>query len=225
VRGGVGRKFLYEEKEMQYLRKLISGFKRFQENYFKSDDTLFEQLGKGQSPKVLVIGCSDSRVDPAIMTDCRPGDLFVVRNVANLVPPYEPDGHYYAVSAAVEYAVRFLNVEHVIVLGHSQCGGIDALMRSNDDNCVGEFIDQWVAIAKPARQAVQRDLGHKPMELQRKACEEASILISLENLLTFPWLAQRVEAGTLALHGWYFDLDAGQLLGYHPDTGEFEKLA
>ncbi len=210
---------------MQDLRKLISGFKRFQENYFKSDDALFEELSKGQRPKVLVVGCSDSRVDPAILTDSRPGDLFVIRNVANLVPPYEPDGHYHGVSSAVEYAVRFLNVEHVIVLGHSQCGGIDALMRGSDTNVVGEFIDRWVAIAKPAREAVLRDLCHKSEQLQRQACEEASILISLENLLTFPWLAQRVEEGRLALHGWYFDLDAGQLFGYHPDTGEFEKLA
>lgn len=210
---------------MQDLRKLISGFKRFQENYFKSDDALYEELSKGQRPKVLVVGCSDSRVDPAIVTDCRPGDLFVIRNVANLIPPYEPDTHYHGVSAAVEYAVCFLNVEHVIVLGHSHCGGIDALMRGSDDNVIGEFIGRWMAIVRPAREAVQRDLGHKPMELQRKACEEASILISLENLLTFPWVARRVKEGQLALHGWYFDLESGQLLGYHPDTGEFEKLA
>jgi carbonic anhydrase len=116
-------------------------------------------------------------------------------------------------------------VEHVIVLGHSHCGGIDALMQCSDDNVVGEFIGRWVAISRPARDAVQRDLKHKSRELQRKACEEASILISLENLLSFPWVAQRVNEGKLALHGWYFDLEAGQLLGYHPDTGAFEKLA
>jgi carbonic anhydrase len=210
---------------MQDLRKLISGFRRFQENYFKSDDALYEELSKGQRPKVLVVGCSDSRVDPAIITDCRPGDLFVVRNVANLIPPYEPDTRYHGVSAAIEYAICFLNVEHVIVLGHSHCGGIDALMQCSDDNVVGEFIGRWVAISRPARDAVQRDLKHKSRELQRKACEEASILISLENLLSFPWVAQRVNEGKLALHGWYFDLEAGQLLGYHPDTGAFEKLA
>lgn len=210
---------------MQDLRKLIAGFKRFQKNYFKSDDMLYEELSKGQRPKVLVIGCCDSRVDPAIITDSRPGELFVVRNVANLVPPYEPDGHYHGVSSAVEYAVRFLNVEHVIVLGHSNCGGINALLRGSDDALIGEFIDQWVAIAKPAREAVLRNLGHKPLRLQQQACEEASILISLENLLTFPWLARRVEAGTLSLHGWYFDLDMGKLLSYNPDNGQFETLA
>lgn len=210
---------------MKDLRLLISGFKRFQQNYFKSDDTLYEQLGRGQSPKVLMIGCSDSRVDPAILTDCRPGDIFVVRNVANLIPPYEPDGHYHGISSAVEYAVRFLKVEHVIVMGHSHCGGIDALMRSGEGTVVGEFIDQWVAIARPARDAVELELAHKTEELKCRACEQAAILISLENLLSFPWVADRVNDGLLALHGWYFDIEAGQLLGYHPDTGEFEKLA
>lgn len=210
---------------MKDIQLLIKGFKRFRENFFQSDDRLYEQLGRKQFPKVLVIGCCDSRVDPAILTDCRPGDLFVVRNVANLVPPYEPDSHYHGVSAAVEYAVKFLNVEHVIVLGHSNCGGIDALMRSRRDGTVGEFLDPWIAIAEPALKAVQRDLSFKPRELQSRACEQASILLSLGNLLSFPWIAERVENGRLALHGWYFDLSAGELLGYHPDTGEFEKIA
>jgi len=210
---------------MKDLQKLIRGFKRFQKSYFKSDDVLYEQLGKGQIPKVLVVGCCDSRVDPAIITDCRPGDLFVVRNVANLIPPYEPDLRYHGVSSAVEYAVQVLKVEHIIVLGHSHCGGIDALMRRSDEIPFGEFIDHWVAIAQPAKDAVQRDMGHKSPELQCRACEQAAILISLENLLSFPWVAERVKAETLAVHGWYFDLMAGQLQCYHPDTGTFEKMA
>lgn len=209
---------------MQDINRLIKGFKRFQENYFKSDDTLYEYLGKGQIPKVLVVGCCDSRVDPAILTDCRPGDLFVLRNVANLVPPYEPDTRYHGVSAGVEYAVQVLGVEHVIVLGHSCCGGIDALMRSGTER-FGQFIDHWIEIARPAMEAVKHDLAQKSPDLQRRACEQASILLSLENLLTFPWVAERVRAGTLALHGWYFDLIAGELLGYHADTGEFLKIA
>lgn len=209
---------------MDDIKKLIKGFKRFRQNYFKSDDALFDQLRHGQKPRVLLIGCSDSRVDPAILTDCRPGDLFVVRNVANLIPPYEPDARYHGVSSAIEYAVQFLQVEHIIVMGHSNCGGIDALLRSDPQSPVGEFIDHWVEIARPAREIVLRDLSHKTPRMQARACEQASIMISLENLLTFPWLAERVQAETLALHGWYFDMEAGQMLGYHPDTGEFEKL-
>lgn len=209
---------------MDDIKKLIKGFKRFQKNYFKGDDVLFDQLRHGQTPKVLLIGCSDSRVDPAILTDCQPGDLFVIRNVANLIPPYEPDARYHGVSSAIEYAVRFLQVEHVIVMGHSHCGGIESLLQSSKESPIGEFIDHWVEILRPAKEAVLRDLSNKTPDMQARACEQASIMISLENLLTFPWLAERVEAEKLALHGWYFDLEAGQMLGYHPDTGEFEKL-
>ena len=210
---------------MQDLRKLISGFKRFQKHYFKSDNVLYEELSKGQRPKVLVVGCCDSRVDPAIITDCQPGDLFVVRDIANLIPPYQKDQTYHGISSALEYAVCYLKVEHVIVLGHSHCGGIDALMQYESGHPIGEFIDSWMTIARPARQAIENNLAHKPRELQLKACEQASILISLENLMTFPWVAERINAETLALHGWYFDLDTGELLGYSPDTGEFDKLS
>lgn len=209
---------------MQDIKNLIKGFKRFQKNYFKSDDVLFDQLRQGQKPKVLLIGCSDSRVDPAILTDCQPGDLFIIRNVANLIPPYEPDARYHGVSSGIEYAVRFLQVEHIIVMGHSHCGGIEALLRSSPESPFGEFIDHWVDIARPAKEKVMQDLMAKPFEKQARACEQASIMVSLENLLTFPWLAQRVRDEKLALHGWYFDLEAGQMLGYHPDTGEFEEL-
>ncbi len=209
---------------MQDLQKLIRGFKRFQKQFFQSDNTLFEQLKQQQTPKTLVVGCSDSRVDPAIITKSQPGDLFVIRNVANLVPPYEPDTKHHGVSSALEYAVRILRVEHIIVMGHSNCGGIDALLRGSEKRPVGEFIDHWVDIARPAKEAVLRDMADKPAPLQRKACEEASILISLENLLTFPWLVERVNAGNLAIHGWYFDLEAGQMLGYNPETSLFEPL-
>jgi carbonic anhydrase len=188
------------------------------------DYTLFDQLRRKQTPQVLVIGCRDSRVDPAIITDCRPGDLFVIRNVANLVPPYEPDTHYHGVSSALEYAVRFLEVEHIIILGHSHCGGIDALMRSSEQTPIGEFIDRWVDIARPAKNAVLKDLSKKTTELQCRACEQAAMLISLENLLTFPWITDRVEQGKLAIHGWYFDLEAGEMLSYNPEKGLFEKL-
>ncbi len=150
---------------------------------------------------MLVVGCSDSRVDPAIITDCRPGDLFVVRNVANLIPPYEPDTRYHGVSAAIEYAICFLNVEHVIVLGHSHCGGIDALMQCSDDNVVGEFIGRWVAISRPARDAVQRDLKHKSRELQRIVDNDPtnvqwiSSIKELVETLNIPKLNKIIEEG------------------------------
>ncbi len=210
---------------MQDLKKLIDGFKRFQKHHFVQDKSLYAELCKGQRPEILVIGCSDSRVDPAILTDCKPGDMFVVRDVANLVPPYHQDVQDDGVSSAIEYAVKYLNVKHVIILGHSHCGGIDSLMHCSPEHPGGEFIDHWMTIVQAARDAVQKELADKPEGAQLRACEQASLLISLKNLLTFPWVAQRVQDGRLTLHGWYFDMDTGELLSYDAKTGTFETLA
>lgn len=209
---------------MQDINGFISGFKRFQDNWLGSDKTLFDSLRKGQSPKAMLIGCSDSRVDPAILTDCAPGDLFIVRNVANLVPPCAPDTGQHGVSAALEYAVCHLEVEHIIVMGHSQCGGIKGLLEGICDCPDHSFIGNWVGIASAAKQQVLAELPDKPAEVQSYACEKAAILLSLDNLMTFPWIKQRVDDGQLALHGWYFDLQAGTLAGYSPNSGAFELL-
>ncbi len=209
---------------MQDIAKLIAGFRLFQQDYFRGDSELFFQLKKGQQPKTLVIGCSDSRVDPALLTGADPGDLFVIRNVANLVPPYEPDAGYHGVSAALEYAVCHLQVEHIIVLGHSQCGGIAGLMNSDRDCQVGEFIGKWVKLAEPAKNSVQEALRDKSKELQFRACEQAAIMLSLDNLLTFPWLRQRVNDQSLFLHGWYFDIQRGELLSYLPESEGYVTL-
>lgn len=208
---------------MRDIAKFIHGFKRFQESYFCGDEQVFQRLRSGQNPRALVIGCCDSRVDPAILTDSAPGDLFVVRNVANLVPPHEEDQSRHGVSAALEFAVRVLKVEHVIVMGHSGCGGIQSLLRGEFDEA-SEYLPQWVNIAAKARRQVLDELPDKPRRLQERACEQAAILVSLDNLLTFPWVRERVEAGGLLLHGWYFDLERGELLSYLPQSGQFEPL-
>ncbi len=209
---------------MEDIKTLVAGFKRFHTNYFEGESELFDELKEGQSPKTLVVSCSDSRVDPAILTDSAPGDLFVVRNVANLVPPYQPDSAYHGVSAALEYAVCHLNVAHILILGHSQCGGIGGLMECSCADELGEFIGHWVDIARPAKEKVLEELANKPKELQARACEQASILLSIDNLLTFPFVKQRVEAGNLSLHGWYFDLQEGALHRYNPSAAEFEAV-
>ena len=208
---------------MKDIARFLSGFRNFQKTYFCAGNALFDNLKEAQNPKFLVIACSDSRVDPAILTGCEPGDMFVVRNVANLVPPYETDSGRHGVSAALEYAVKILKVEHVIVLGHSCCGGIQALMDP-DRQGLGEFIAPWVSIAYGAFQEVSRNLPEKTEEIRRCACEQAAILVSLENLLSFPWLNERVAQGKVYLHGWYFDLLKGELLSYLPETGAFETL-
>lgn len=207
---------------MKDIAEFIAGFRHFQEKYFSENCDLFEQLRQGQRPKALIVACTDSRVDPALLTGAEPGDMFVVRNVANLVPPYEPGGNFASVPAALEFAVLSLEVEDIIVLGHSQCGGIHALMSSTVSG--GEFIGQWMSIAQRARERVLAELPDKPPALQARACEQAAILVSLENLMTYPWVAQRVAAGAMHLHGWHFDIAEGSLLRYNPAHNAFESI-
>ncbi|AGW15191.1 carbonic anhydrase [Megalodesulfovibrio gigas] len=211
---------------MHDIARFIKGFQSFQKRFFCDDSSLYDILKGGQKPRTLVIACIDSRVDPAILTGSQPGELLVVRNVANLVPPYEPDAGLHGVSAALEHGVTRLEVEHIIVLGHACCGGIQTLMTLQEhQDQKTEFLGNWVRIADRARLQTLTDLGDKPTDLQQQACEQAAILVSLENLLTFPWVKQRVEAGTLFLHGWYFDLRTGDLMSYLPESGAFEPLA
>jgi len=204
--------------------KLIEGFKRFRERHIAKDDAQFHELVQfGQSPKILVVACCDSRVDPALVLDSAPGDLFVIRNVANLVPPSENQGHYHGTSAALEFGVRKLEVQHIIVLGHAQCGGINALLEGSV-NKEESFISGWMGIAETAREkAVGHHAGSTSSDLHR-ACEQQSILVSLDNLMTFSWIRERVEQGKLAIHGWYFDIERGELLGFDPGSRHFEVL-
>jgi carbonic anhydrase len=202
---------------------MIHGFKQFRENYFHGDAELFNRLKSGQTPRALVIGCSDSRVDPALLMGSAPGDIFVLRNVANLVPPYSPDAGLHGVSAGIEYAVKILQVSDIVILGHSGCGGVAALLDEKLQQT--EFIQQWVGIARPALDAIRRELEGKSHELKCRACEQAALLVSIDNLLSFPWIKARVDRGELAIHGWYFDLHTGQLLAYDPAVAEFVELA
>jgi len=205
-------------------RQLIAGFARFRERHFSQNDTLFRKLvEQGQAPKTLVIACCDARVDPALILDCAPGDLFVVRNVANLVPPAENQGHYHGTSAALEFGVHNLNVQHIIVLGHAHCGGIQALMEGKMHK-EDMFISEWMGIADAALRQVNREFQDASNESKARACEQNAILVSLDNLMTFPWIRGRVEQGKLTLHGWYFDIERGELLGYNSDTRRFEVL-
>jgi carbonic anhydrase len=204
--------------------QLIEGFARFREKHFTKDDVLFRELvEQGQTPRTMVVACCDARVDPALVLDCAPGDLFVIRNVANLVPPAENQGHYHGTSAALEFGVRKLNVGHIIVLGHAHCGGIHALLEG-DVQKGDAFISEWMGIADTARERVSREFADTDNAARHRACEQQAILVSLDNLMTFSWIRERVEQGTLALHGWYFDIERGELLGYNAATRQFEVL-
>lgn len=210
---------------MKDIARFIAGFERFQAKYFHDERALFSRLSRGQQPRALVISCCDARVDPAMLTGADPGDLFVVRNVANLVPPYRDESEAPGVRSAIEFAVKTLEVEHIIVLGHTSCGGIAALMAGEGiTEHKYEFIGPWVSIAKRAREKVLRELPQKPPELQARACEQAAILVSLDNLLSFPWIRERIDSNALELHGWHFDIDSGDLLAYSAETATFEPL-
>ncbi len=204
---------------------LLHGFERFQAKYFRDEPELFARLKQRQEPRAMVIACGDSRVDPGMLMGADPGDIFVVRNVANLVPRYQPDAEAPGIRADIEFAVKGLKVEHIILLGHSKCGGIRALMDGEgitENNY--QFIGAWVSIARQARERVMRELAGETDAVKTRACEQWAISLSLDNLMSFPWIRERVEAGTLALHGWYFDIDAGELLGYSAETGTFVPL-
>jgi carbonic anhydrase len=205
------------------LQRLINGFERFR-NATRTDEThLFEQLvAEGQAPQVLVVACSDSRVDPAILTSCKPGDLCVVRNVAALVPPYEGEGCHHSTGAALEFGVQTLGVANIVVLGHAFCGGVGAL---SGHRCIEHnqrsLLHNWVDIAAPALDAVTKHLRHASTEQRRRTLEQATVVHSLANLLTYPWLRERVQRGSLVLHGWYFDMAAADLLGYSGSSHQF----
>ena len=181
---------------------------------------------RGQTPKVLLIGCCDSRVDPAIIFDAQPGEMFVLRNVANLVPPYAPDQGHHGTSAAVEFAIRGLDVEHIVVLGHARCGGVRALIEGNDSTDSTDFVRGWMHIARSARDralALTLSAG-QPIEAARRMCEQETVAISLANLMTFPWVRERVEQGRLMLHGWFFDLESGELFRLDPISNTFQAV-
>lgn len=203
---------------MQEINKLINGYQRFHKKYFEEQPELYKSLfEQGQFPKFLVISCCDSRVHPAQVMDTAPGDIFVIRNVANLVPINEVDGKSHGTSAAMEFAIKHLKVKHIIIMGHSQCGGIKSLMEGDHLEHDYGFIDPWMKIAKPARDKVIEQHGNKDFSEQCSLCEKASIEISLQNLMTFPWIKERIDANNLFVHGWYFDIDTGGLLGKQGD--------
>lgn len=190
------------------MEKLVEGYRQFRAAVWPERRAAYEQLAdRGQSPYAMVIACSDSRLDPSMIFGAAPGGLFVVRNVANLVPPYERDGAYHGTSAALEFAVRALGIPRIVVMGHAMCGGVHALLHGVPEE-LGDFVRPWMRIAGRAKlraEAVQ------PQGDLQTACEHETVRVSLENLLTFPWIAERVADGRLALHGMFYQISTGVL--------------
>jgi carbonic anhydrase len=196
------------------MKNLLAGYERFRAKGWPEQRRLFESLAdQGQSPRALVIGCVDSRVDPARIFDTVPGEVLTIRNVANLIPPYAPDGTYHGTSAALEFGIRVLQIPDVVVLGHGQCGGVKSLLQGAPVQGL-EFVEPWMSIAESARSRVA---GAPSSEERQRRCEHEVVKISLENLKTFPWVADRIDAGTLRLHGAWFDIRFGDLMLLQPD--------
>lgn len=206
-------------------RRLVEGFSHFRDSFFSAEKTAtFEKLVKeGQKPETLVIACSDSRLDPAILTDSNPGEFFSIRNVAALVPPVDAGGPR-GTSSAMEFAVRVLQVKHIIILGHALCGGANALCSGNykiDESQEFQFLPDWLSVAKHAKSAVEEKFPDAPHEEKAALLEQAMVLVSMENLLTFPWIKERYENKQVDIHGWYFDMPHRQLLEYDTASGLF----
>ena len=212
---------------MANFNALLDGYRRFRTDAYQHARARFDQLQQGQSPKVMVIACSDSRVDPTMIFDSGPGEVFVVRNIANLVPPYENDGGRHGVSAAVEFAVTQLEVEEIVVLGHGKCGGVHAALTRKFEGSApghGGFISQWIGLLDGARDDILASHPGQPIEALERELEHEAVAVSLRNLRTFPWVAERERQGRLQLHGAWFAIGEGELHLLDEAAGSFNPV-
>lgn len=203
--------------------RLAAGYKSFLDGRFQTESSRYQQLGEtGQRPEIMLIGCVDSRVSPEVIFDAGPGEMLVVRNVANLVPRYEtdPKASHHGTSAAIEFAVNGLKVKHIVVLGHASCGGVRAFYDHAEPLSQGDFISKWMAQIEPAAARVGERTGDLKTDLKR--LEWAVVEQSLINLMTFPFVKRAVEAGELQLHGAYFGVATGLLFARDPASGQFK---
>ncbi len=206
-------------------QRLIEGYSAFLTERLPHEQIRYRQLAEqGQAPEIMVIGCCDSRCSPEVIFDAGPGEIFVSRNIANLVPPYTPDSAQRSMSAALEFAVQALKVKHIVVLAHAQCGGIRAYAEEAEPLSPGDFIGNWMSIIEPAATAVG-PRGDRSVREYITALEQTSAVKTLDNLMTFPYVRRRVEAGELYLHAAYFGVASGDLSIYDPAQKKFVRVA
>ncbi len=209
--------------------ELVNGYEAFLGGRFVDEQARFKRLAeRGQKPRILLIGCSDSRVSPEVIFDAAPGEIFVVRNVANLIPPYAPNDDLHGTSAALEFGVLALEVEHIVVMGHALCGGIHAYVRNQADPShpplsPGDFIGKWITLIEPAAARLGPQTG--PIENYVESLAHQSVIQGIANLRSFPYIKAREDAGQLKLHGAYFGVADGHLLALDEVTGRFLPVA
>lgn len=202
--------------------RLMEGYRAFRSGRYPSEEERYKRLAEvGQKPEIMIIGCCDSRVSPEVIFDAGPGEIFVVRNVANLVPPYTPDGELHGTSAALEFAVVALKVRHIVVMGHGRCGGIRAALDDEMDPLTpGDFIGRWMSLVKEPAERVKADPS-VPHEHRQRFLEHEAVKLSLANLQTFPCVQTRMAKGSLRIHGAWFDVSEGELHVLDPATRRF----
>lgn len=197
---------------------------KFQESYFKKEKDFFRRLSKGQDPNVLFMTCSDSRVDPVLVTQSSPGDLFILRNIGNIIPPFNALRDKNSTAAAIEYAVVVLKVSDIIVCGHSNCGAIRALLGDEKDIEGMPHLRDWLKIARPVKEHVTSVFGNESTGVIQCYTEKQNVLEQLENIETYPFVEQGIKEGRLFLHGWYFDIGTGRMSAYVPSENRFEEI-
>lgn len=207
-------------------KRLLDGYASFRSGRYAEESERYAKLGTGaQKPAVMIIACCDSRAAPETIFDAGPGEIFVMRNVANLVPPYAPDGKHHSTSAAIEFAVLSLGVKHVVVMGHGRCGGIRAVVEGGDPLSAGDFIGKWMSDVRDVASAVRHDHSHDDDKDLQTAVEHASVEHSLANLRTFPWVRMKENKGDLTVHGAWFDISLGELHIYDETAKSWALIA
>jgi carbonic anhydrase len=213
------------EREMQHfestdpIQQVIAGVKKFQDSVYPEKESLFKALARKQDPKILFITCSDSRIDPSLITQTDPGSLFVLHNAGNIIPPHGTP--YGGTGASIEYALTLLNVEHVILCGHSFCGAMTALLDDSKISTVPPIIKQWITYAETTRAIIDVEANHLSEEERLHLCVERNIQVQMRHLKTFPSVATKLALGKLTLHGWFYHIETGEIDVYDPDAEKF----
>lgn len=206
------------------MQKLIDGAVAFRQNDFETHEQLFSELGKEQKPHTLFIGCSDSRLVPNMITTTMPGELFIIRNVANIVPPYQHSGEYLAAVSAIEFAIEGLEVENIVVCGHSNCGGIAALYKPAEYFNKLPHTRKWLELALPVKEKVLKILPDGTHASREWLTEQMNIVEQIHHLLTYPFIAEKYQKRLLTISGWYYIIETGEIFSYNVDKGFFELI-
>lgn len=207
------------------MRKLYKGIHKFQESYFKKEEEFFKRLSKEQEPEVLFITCADSRVDPNLVTQSKPGELFIVRNVGNIIPPYDAIKDKNSVAAAIEFAVLMLKVTDIIVCGHSNCGAMEALYKDERELTNMPHLKDWLKLSAPVKDIVLKYYSMIQSEARQRITEEENVLCQLHNIQTYPFVQEALNAGVLHLHGWYYNIGTGSIYYYNSSEDVFELIS